>query len=211
MRAYLTEAVGTFFLVLTIGLTTNAASPLAPVAIGLGLMVMVYAGANASGAHYNPAVTLGLTLSGALDRSKVAGYWAAQLLGAIVASVLTMKFTGQPPLVAPAESTTVLKALTGEAIATFALAYVVMHVATGKGRAGNSYYGLAIGATVAAMAVAFGGITGGAFNPAVGFGTALSRLILGRGFDAGSWVYIVGPMAGAAVAAPVFKYQESAA
>jgi aquaporin Z len=209
MKALLTETIGTFFLVLAIGLSVNAGAQLAPVAIGFTLMVMVYAGGRLSGAHYNPAVSLAAMLRGALPSAKLVPYWAAQFIGGILAGFLVWKFTGQPLHVAPAESTTALKAIVGEAVATFGLAYVVLHVATGKGTEGNSYFGLAIGGTVAAFAVAFGPITGGAFNPAVGLSPAIVEMILGRGIPSLAWVYAVGPLAGGAAAAYAFKFQES--
>jgi aquaporin Z len=210
MKALLTEAIGTFFLVLAIGLSVNTGAELAPVAIGFTLMVMVYAGGRISGAHYNPAVTLAAAIRGALPMGKLGGYWGAQFAGAIAASFLVFKFTGSPLEVAPAEATTMLKAVVGEAAATFALAYVVLHVATSKATEGNSYFGLAIGTTVMVMAIAMGPITGGAFNPAVGVGPAIFRAVMGEGFNAGSLVsYLVGPLLGAAAAAFVFKYQEA--
>ena len=210
MKALLTETIGTFFLVFAVGLSVNGGAGLAAISIGFTLMVMVYAGGRISGGHYNPAVSLGAMLRGALPGAKLLPYWAAQLAGAVAAGLMVWKFTGHPVHVAPAESTSVLKALAGEAIATFALVYVVLHTATGKGTEGNSYFGLAIGGTVAAFAVAMGPITGGAFNPAVGIGPAVVEMILGRGMPALAWVYAVGPMLGAAAAAYAFKYQDAA-
>lgn len=210
MKALLTEAIGTFFLVLSIGLCVNGSAPLAPLGIGLTLTVMVYAGGRLSGAHYNPAVSVAAVLRGVLPAARLVPYWVAQFAGAIAAGILVWKFTGHPVTVAPAESTTVLKALVGEAVATFGLAYVILHVATGRGTEGNSYFGFAIGATVAAFAVAFGPITGGAFNPAVGLGTAVASMLTGRGMPALAWVYAVGPVVGAVAAAYAFKYQDAA-
>jgi aquaporin Z len=209
MKALVTEAIGTFFLVLSVGLSVNGGAPLAPIAIGFTLMVMVYAGGRISGGHYNPAVSLGAMLRGALPAGKLVPYWIAQLAGAIAAGFMIWKFTGTPLHVAPAEQTTMLKALVGEAIATFALVYVVLHTATGKGTEGNSYFGLAIGSTVAVMAVGMGPSTGGAFNPAVGLGPAIVELVLGQGMAPLAWVYAVGPLAGGVAAAYAFKFQES--
>lgn len=209
MKALLTETIGTFFLVLTYGLTVNHDASLAALAIGMVLMVMVYAGLPYSGAHYNPAVSLAHVITGALPRGRLAGYVGAQFLGSIVASLLVYKMVGVPTQVEPHPQASLIKVFVGEIVATFALAYVVLHVNTGKGRAGNSYYGLAIGATVAALAVAIGPITGGAFNPALGFGSAISELMIGSGFFSESWLYLAGPFTGAAVAALVFRYQEA--
>jgi len=209
MKALLTETIGTFFLVLVAGLAVNGGADLAPIAIGFTLMVMVYAGGRISGGHYNPAVSLAAVVRGALPTARLAPYWAAQFLGGIAAAFLTWKFTGHPVEVAPAESTTVLKAIVGEAVATFALAYVVLHTATSKAAEGNSYFGLAIGSTVAVFAVAMGPITGGAFNPAVGLSPALAGAVLGTSVTSMWWVYAAGPLLGGAAAGYVYKYQEA--
>lgn len=209
MKALVTEMIGTFFLVLVVGLSVNAGAELAAISIGFTLMVMVYAGGRISGGHYNPAVSLAATVRGALPSAKLVPYWGAQLVGGVVAGFLVWKFTGHTLHVAPAESTSMLKAVVGEALATFALAYVVLHTATGKGTEGNSYFGLAIGGTVVAFAVALGGITGGAFNPAVGLAPALVEMVLGHAVAPLAWVYAVGPLAGGAAAGFVFKFQES--
>jgi len=211
MKNYLTEFIGTFFLVLTIGLTVTANSSFAPLAIGVSLMIMVYMGGHVSGAHYNPAVSLGLILRGSFAASEYGAYVAAQLLGAIVASLAVWLVTGRTFVPAPAAGVSVMAALLVEILYTTALALVVMNVATAPATAGNSFYGLAIGFTVAAGAFAGGPISGGAFNPAVGLGPALIHAIIGRGSIAHVWLYIVGPCIGAALAAAIFKVQNAPA
>ena len=208
MKNYLTEAIGTFFLVLTIGLCVGQNVALAPVAIGFSLMVMVYAGGPISGGHYNPAVSLAAMMRGALPSSQLLPYWAAQLAGALIAAFAVNQLMGFPLHVAPPIDSSLVRAISGEVLYTFALAYVVLHVATVKSTAGNSYFGLAIGSTVMVGAFAMGGISGGAFNPAVGLGPALFELATGKGPSSMAWiVYSVGPLAGAALAATVFKIQ----
>ena len=88
MRKFIVEFIGTFFLVLTIGLTVipGSAGVIAPLAIGSVLMVMVYAGGHISGAHYNPAVTLGVLLRGRCTMADVPLYMVAQILGAVAAA-----------------------------------------------------------------------------------------------------------------------------
>jgi hypothetical protein len=88
MRKYVTEFIGTFGLVFTVGCAVMSGSPLAPLAIGAALMVFIYAGGHISGGHYNPAVTLGVFLRGKLPRSDVGPYWIAQLAGAFLAAWL---------------------------------------------------------------------------------------------------------------------------
>ncbi len=200
VKLYLTEAIGTLFLVLTIGLTGN------PVAVGGMLMVMVYMGRHVSGAYYNPAVCLAACIAGKLDRSKVVRYWIAQLAGAVVAGIVFRAMTGGSFSVVPGER--LLPALLAEFFFTFALALVVLNVATSKRTEGNSYFGIAIGFTVTAGAFAVGNISGGAFNPAVGLGANLVHSMFGGDSLVQSWIYLVAPFLGAAVAASLFRVQE---
>jgi glycerol uptake facilitator-like aquaporin len=153
MNRYLTEFTGTFFLVFTIGCSVLVGTPMAPLAIGASLMVMVYMGGHISGAHYNPAVSLGLVLRGSFAASEYGAYAAAQLLGAVVASLAVWLVTGRTFVPAPAAGTSILAALLVEILYTTALALVVMNVATDPATAGNSFYGLAIGFTVGAGGV----------------------------------------------------------
>ena len=147
MAKLLTEFIGTFFLVFTIGLTVIAGTELAPLAIGSALMVMVYMGGHVSGAHYNPAVTIAIYLRGAMEKADIAPYIGAQLLGAWLAATTVQLITGQT--FAPAPGIDGLAGpLLAEILATFALALVILNVATAKATEGNSYYGLAIGFTV---------------------------------------------------------------
>lgn len=208
MKNYLTEFIGTFFLVLTIGLTVTAGTPFAPVAIGSALMAMVYMGGHVSGAHYNPAVSLAVLLIGRMTPKDLAGYVVAQILGAIAAAAAVHVLTGQTFAPAPGAGFTAGTALIAELLFTFALALVVLNVAASAGTKGNSFYGLAIGFTVMVGAFSVGGISGGAFNPAVGIGPALMQTMLGRGSLAPVWIYLVGPLAGAALAVGMFKVQE---
>lgn len=208
MKNYLTEAIGTFFLVLTIGLCVGQSVALAPVAIGFALAVMVYAGGPISGGHYNPAVSLAAMMRGALPSNQLLPYWVAQLAGALIAAVAVNQLLGVALHVAPSADSSMLRAISGEVLYTFALAYVVLHTATVKSTAGNSYFGLAIGSTVMVGAFSMGGISGGAFNPAVGLGPAVFELVTGKGPSSMAWVvYSVGPLLGGALAATVFKIQ----
>ena len=207
MVAYLTEAVGTFFLVLTIGLTVLSGTPLAPLAIGSSLMIMVYMGGHVSGGHYNPAVTLAVWLRGKLPARQVVPYWIAQLSGAVVAALAVRALTGRTFAPAPGAGVGAGQALLAEGLFTFALALVVLNTATSRQTEGNSYFGLAIGFTVTVGAFAAGGISGGAFNPAVGVGPALVSAMLGGGTLGHAWLYVVGPLAGGAVAAAMFRAQ----
>ena len=207
MKSYLTEAIGTFFLVFTVGLCVNGGVAMAPLAIGASLMVMVYAGGPISGGHYNPSVSFAAWIRGALPTKELLPYWAAQFAGALLAGFLIYKFTAEPVHIAPGAGVSWMKALTAEVIFSFALSYVVLHTATTKATAGNSYFGLAIGMTVMTGAFAIGGISGGAFNPAVGLGPAIIEMVLGRSPTSMAWIYAAGPLLGAAGAAYTYKVQ----
>jgi aquaporin Z len=208
MVKYLTEFIGTLFLVLTVGLTVIAGSPMAPLAIGASLMIMVYMGGHVSGGHYNPAVSLALALRGKLAGSDLGPYMVAQVLGAVVASLLVYVIMGRTFAPAPAPTATVIAALLVEVLYTFALCIVVLNSACHSATKGNSFYGLAIGFTIVVAAFAGGGISGGAFNPAVGTGPILVHGMLGGGSFANLWLYLVGPFVGGILAAVVFKLQE---
>src|SRR5438132_12632618 len=192
MNKYIAEFLGTFFLVLTIGCTGIGASSgvIAPLAIGAALMVMVFAGGHVSGAHYNPAVTLGVWLRGKCEAADVVPYWVSQIVGASLAALVVRYLAGGAP-VAPM-ALKIGPALLAEFLFTFALVYVVLNVATAKGTANNSFYGLAIGMTVTAGAFAVGGISGGAFNPAVAVGISTMGL---SGWSS-LWIYLAADFLG---------------
>lgn len=209
MTKYLTEFIGTFFLVLTIGLTVLGQVAMAPLAIGLSLMIMVYMGGHVSGGHFNPAVTLAVSLRGKMPGGDVVPYMVSQVLGAVVASLAVYLIMGQTFAPAPAATATVVAALLVEVLYTFALALVVLNSACHNATKGNSFYGLAIGLTVATGAFAGGAISGGAFNPAVGTGPILVHALMGGGSFSSLWLYLAGPFVGGLLAAMVFKLQES--
>ncbi|MDX2123011.1 MAG: aquaporin [Gemmatimonadota bacterium] len=208
MSKYLTEFIGTMFLVLTICLTVLGQSSMAPLAIGCSLMIMVYMGGHVSGGHYNPAVSLGAMLRGKLAASELVPYMVAQLLGAVVASLLGYVILGQTFAPAPSPTASPVAALLVETLFTFALVLVVLNAACSEKTKGNSFYGLAIGFTIVVAAFAGGGVSGGAFNPAVGLGPTLVHGLMGGGSFASVWLYLVGPFLGGALAAAVFKMQE---
>ena len=207
MKKLLTEFIGTFFLVFTIGLVVTQNIAMAPVAIGCILVVMVYMGGHISGAHYNPAVSLAVLVRGKSNLQEFVSYCTTQIAAAFVASAVVFFVTGKTFV--PTPSTESLPALIIEVLFTFALALVILNVATSKATAGNSYYGLAIGFTVLAAAFAGGPISGGAFNPAVGLGPALGTLFFGTASISHVWIYIVGPLIGGVLAGIVFKIQEN--
>jgi aquaporin Z len=209
MPKYLTEFIGTFFLVLAVCLASKAGN-FAPLAIGSTLMVMVYMGGHVSGAHYNPAVSLAVFLRGKLPLNDFMIYVAVQVVGAVAASYYAYQITNTTGGPKPGDLEQQFSALLVEIAYTFALALVVLNVATAKKTEGNSFYGLAIGFTVVAAAFLGGGISGGAYNPAVGLGPNIVHAAVSGNSISHVWLYVVGPLAGGALAAEAFRFQESA-
>ena len=196
-RALGVELIGTFFLVFTVGAAVRSGSSLAPLAIGAVLMVMIYAGGHISGGHYNPAVTMAALVRGRIGGGEAVGYWVAQFVAGVLAALVVRG------VVAPGSASTLNlsgsamgAAFVVELLFTFALAYVVLNVATSKDQPGNGFFGLAIGFTVAAGAFAVGGISGGVFNPAVALGGASAGLFAWSTI----WVYLLVEL-GAGIAA----------
>ena len=200
----ITELVGTFIFLSVIALS-GPVGPLAALPIGTALMAMVYMGGHISGAHYNPAVSFAAYLSRKLSAADMAGYWAAQLLGAALAFTFGFLVSGHAPGIHPGPKVQVFQALGVEIVFTAALALVVLAVAASKATQGNSFYGLAIGFTIMAAVFTGGPISGGAFNPAVGFGATLGSVLFGSGGWSDLWLYIVGPFIGAAIGAGIHR------
>ncbi len=206
MNKYVMELIGTFFLVLTVGLTVvgGGSGVIPPLAIGTVLMVMVFAGGHISGAHYNPAISLGVWLRGKMAGKDLLAYWAFQLVGALLAALAVQYLRAGVPIT----TMNLLRgpALLAEFLFTFALVLVVISTATAKGTEGNSFYGLAIGFTVMAGAFAVGNISGGAFNPAVALGTSLLKLSAWSQL----WIYWLAEFLGGACAAYAFLWMSPA-
>jgi aquaporin Z len=202
-RKLAVEFIGTFFLVFTICLAGANAGDLAPLAIGAALMVMVFAGGHVSGAHYNPAVSLAVFLRGKMGSDELIPYWVAQVAGAILAALAARVLGYDADEAADIDTG---KALLAELLFTFALAWVVLNVATARGTEDNSFYGLAIGFTVMTGAFAVGKISGGAFNPAVAVGVIVDGVLEFKDI----WIYLVANFAGGAAAAYAFLYVQPA-
>ena len=200
MKKYLTEFIGTFFLVLIIGLSKN------PLAIGFGLTILVYMGAHISGAHYNPAVSLAMLLRKEINISDFIKYISSQVLGASLAayvvSIMSSNMIVQPDL---QESVAII--LLAELMFTYLLVFVILNVATHPNLEGNSFYGFAIGLTVMTGAYCVGPLTGGVFNPAVSIGPSLIDLVTGNGISQHFlWYYLTAPVAGSVLAVIHFNF-----
>jgi aquaporin Z len=198
MKKYVIEFIGTFFLVTTVAFTGN------PFAIAAILIAMIYMGGYISGGHFNPAVTTGVLVRGKISWLDAIIYMIVQLLAGVAAALLYMSITGQKFIPQPDIQATLATAIIMEALYTFALASVVLHVATSEETEGNNYYGAAIGLVVLAGAFA-GGLSGGAYNPAVGVGPLLADIGNISARMQNILIYIIGPMSGGLLAGLIYR------
>ena len=202
------ECVGTFALVtggcgaIVVNHATGALGHLGVAAsFGLVIMVMIYAVGHISGAHFNPAVTLGFALTRHFPLPRVGLYWAAQMAGALVAALLLRASLGDVADVGVTmPSGSDAQAFLWEAVLTFLLMFVIMAVATDT-RAVGEAAAIAIGGTVGLDAMFGGPVTGASMNPARSLGPAIAS-----GELSSIWVYLAAPLLGAAAAAFVYQF-----
>ena len=203
MNKYIIEFLGTFFLILIIGLSQN------PVAIGLGLAVLVYMGAHISGAHYNPVVSLAMLINNQIELKEFLFYLASQLLGSVAATYFIMLLGNDFYVVS--NTNDISSFFVAEILFTFLLVFVILNVALNKNLKGNQFYGLAIGLTVTAGAFAVGNISGGVFNPAVSFGPSLFSFIdpqvVGTNVSSSDFFiyYLISGIIGSVIASYLYK------
>lgn len=212
------ELIGTFFLMCAIGCNANTASIGAAVSVGCTLAVMVYALGSVSGAHFNPAVTLAIWLSGRgkIKANEGVGYVLAQLAGGVAAALfnwaaLPERATAWDGFHLPGagKGYTEDQAIGCEVIYSCALCYVVLNVATTEvkpyGSTPNGHYGVAIGLTVTAAAIAICPISGCSLNPAITLGSAFAAFLANGQFPAFVWAhYVLAPILGAFLGAFLF-------
>jgi aquaporin Z len=207
-RKYLAEFIGTFFLVLTVCMTTfsKVSADLQPLAIGLTLMAMIYSLGHISGAQFNPAVSVAIYLRGKINAKDMLFYIIAQVLGAIVAAfTVQLLVSGKPPVApfsAPPQYFAVGQAILAEVIGTFIMVLVILNVATAKALEGNSFYGLAIAVVVAGMIYTLGSVSGSVFNLAVHVALCVAQLSSWSLI----WIYAIGTFGGAALAALAYRF-----
>ena len=196
-----TEFIGTFFLSLTIctAAVYGSAGEYAPFGIAATLMVMIYAGGHISGAHYNPAVTVSIYLRGACEKDEVLPYIASQVIAAVSAAIVVENLLRPNEVVLGFELGT--DAIVAELLFTFALAYVILNVATTESTSGNGYFGAAIALVVLAGAITVGSISLASFNPAV----TSALIVSGKLTLADSWMHFVPQFVGAVLATYVYK------
>ncbi|MGB1486903.1 MAG: MIP/aquaporin family protein [Candidatus Thalassarchaeaceae archaeon] len=197
-----TEFIGTFFLSLTIctAAVYGSAGDYAPFGIAATLMVMIYAGGHISGAHYNPAVTVSIYLRGACEKDEVLPYIVSQVIAAVSAAIVVESLLF-PDTLSPEMADLGTNAVVAELLFTFALAYVILNVATTESTSGNGYYGAAIALVVLAGAITVGSISLASFNPAV----TSALIVSGKLALADSWMHFVPQFVGAIMATYVYK------
>lgn len=203
LKKLIVEFIGTFFLVLCFNICMlQEMGNFTSIAVGGVLVALVFAGGHISGAHYNPAVTIAVFLRGKCSAAEVPSYIFAQIMGASIASLLASGFILSKTGSGMDLSVSVTQALLAEYLGTFALCWVVLHVATSKDNVGNSFYGLAIGLVIIGGMLAFGKISGAAFNPVVALSFGVSNI---SGFN-NLWIYVIAEIFGAISAAFTFLY-----
>eukprot|EP00933_Yihiella_yeosuensis_P054188 TRINITY_DN52579_c0_g1_i1.p1 TRINITY_DN52579_c0_g1~~TRINITY_DN52579_c0_g1_i1.p1 ORF type:complete len:459 (-),score=86.96 TRINITY_DN52579_c0_g1_i1:68-1444(-) len=202
------EFLGTFMLVLTVGLNVLGNSPAGAFSIAASLTCMIYALGDVSGAHFNPAVTIAIVLSGRcpdLSKNKAGKFIGAQLVGGLLAAMTySAIYNGKTFALGPVGRNGWAQVAVAEIVFTFLLCFVVLAVAVSRHTKCSHMFGLAIGSCVTVGGLAIGGISGGSLNPAVSVGLAASQMMNGGTF----WkavVYSALEIAGGVAAAQTFK------
>jgi len=202
MAKLITEFIGTGFLVLVILLTGN------PIAIGAVLMAMVYMGYYISGAHFNPAITLGFAVRRRIAWGEAIRYWIVQFAGAMFAAGIAWCLHEKTAGISPPAGAATHQWYLAEIVFSFALVLVVFNTTDSPATKDNQYYGLAIGFTYLVGAFAGSPISGGAFNPAVGIGPNIVARMNNSDVPGGVWLlYLVAPSIGAILAVIAFTAQ----
>ena len=221
MKKYLAEMFGTMVLVLmgcgvAVSLSCNYAEPATVIgtamAFGLSVVAMAYTIGGISGCHINPAITLGVFLSGKMSGKDAVGYMAAQVVGAFIGSTLLYLLTQNAGLIGTGANdlqdagVTVVGGLLAEIIFTCVFVLVVLGATSRTNGATNNFAGLAIGLSLILIHLASIRYTGTSVNPARSIapafyagGSALQHL----------WIFIVGPFIGACCAAGIWKVIET--
>ncbi len=234
-KKILAESIGTFFLVFfgtgAAVITLMISDSINPSAVGIGVlgglgdwiaiafvfgltvMASIYLFGKISGAHFNPAVTIGLLVTKNISLKESIYYFIGQFIGAILGSLALLFILGSPAILigglgatTPGMGVGYLQAMFAEFIGTFFLMLVIMGVAVDK-KAAPGFAGISIGFTITAIIAVLGAFTGASINPARTFGPYLINL-LGGGLN--FWIYypiyLIGPILGAIVAALLYSY-----
>lgn len=207
---YASEFFGTFFLVLTVGLNVLQNHPLGPLSVGFMLTALIFTSGSVSGAHFNPAVTLGIVLSGRslIDIKRAVFFIVVQLLAGLVAAGMVWHLLGDTFGLQPGHGYSATQAAMVEVLYSSALVFVVLNTATlsheTKSPFQDEFNGLAIGLTIVAAAFACGAVSGCSLNPAIAFGGMITHA-MHYGNAAFFMLYFACPFVGAVLAAGAFR------
>lgn len=199
MNRYLSEFIGTFFIVLTVGLAGSYANSFAAWACAGAVIALTYLGLKTSGAHYNPAISLAMFIRKKLTGKDLGLYTLAQLAGGFAAAGLVILLVLDDRYVfqmTPGRGDFPFEAIGIELLFSFLITLVYLVTTQSRLLRGNDFYGLAIGLAYLAAWFVGGPISGGSFNPA----TAMPANIIAMEFGT-LWIYGIGPLAGGALAA----------
>lgn len=203
LKRGLAEFLGSFLFCTTVCMCTDSNMPAtSALASGLVLVGMVYASAHISGAHFNPLVSIAMLIRGKMQASLLPVYIIAQFFGAATSGLVFLTMHGGKPVIGLDLSQLPLQAILAEFIGSFGLIYVTLNVASSRNTLGNHYYGLAIGVTYSALAMALGQISGGVFNPSLSLVLGITNISLFSNL----WMLWLGQFTGGVMAAVAFLF-----
>ncbi|MBD3617264.1 MAG: aquaporin [Gracilimonas sp.] len=200
MHAYITEALGAFFLVLVFGFTGD------PLAIGLTLMALVYIGFPISGAHYNPAVSIAFFLKRKLRAADFLGYIVSQVMGGFFAAIVIYFLSSSVFYVEPPTDTGLYQQTFVEVFFVSIFVMVMLMLSLSNLHRKNQFVGIIIGLTFTGMLMVSTPVSGGVLNPTISIGTALFDFIMGGDSYKHILLYTIAPLCGGALAAFTFAY-----
>jgi aquaporin Z len=203
-RKYVVEFLGTFFLVMTICMTLcGSQGPFASLAAGVMLLVVLYSGFHISGGHFNPAVSLAAYLRGKLNSGDLLPYIVSQFLGGTLAAMLAgFLLSAMGVVEVPTKDLEIVPSLIAELLGTLLYVYVFLNLTAARKTTGNAFYGITLGFTFMASVYTFGGISVGAFNPAIALGITMANLTSWSSI----WIFILANFAGGVLAAFLSQY-----
>jgi aquaporin Z len=203
-RKYVVEFLGTFFIVMTICMMEGGGmGQFAPIAAGGMLLALMYSSFHISGGHFNPAVSVAIYLRGKLNSGDLLPYIVSQFIGGTLAAMLAGFLLNSTGSATPSpKALEIVPSIIAELLGTLLFVYVFLNLTTIKKTSGNIYYGVTLGFTFMAVMYAFGTISGGAFNPAIGLGITMANLTSWETI----WVFPLANFVGGVLAAFLSQY-----
>jgi glycerol uptake facilitator-like aquaporin len=200
MQKYIIELIGSFFLMMAISFTGNA------IAIGFTLVALVYFAAPISGAHFNPAVTLAVWINGGITLSELAGYITSQVFGVLFGALFIGFISSFPFTMTPSDVASPAQYASVELLFTFFFVLIFVTLSSNRDRSHITYFGIAVGFAYAAVIYMGEPISGGAFNPAIALGSALSNTLAGGRAILYLPMYMMATLLGGLIAGYVSRY-----